>query len=87
MGATCAKDSKIKERKAIVVFESIGGTDKGDDGYRKDTIPIIQAIKKLGWHAECIKFENDKAEQIYHEVAARFSGYIGRVNPGSFPGN
>jgi hypothetical protein len=87
MGATCAKDDKIKERKAIVVFESIGGSDKGTDGHRKDTLPIVEAIKKAGWHAEVIKFENDKAEQIYHDVVARFCGYIGRVNPGSLPDN
>lgn len=87
MGATCAKDDKIKERKAVVVFESVGGSDKGPDGHRKDTLPIVESIKKLGWHAEVIKFENDKAEQIYHDVVARFSGYIGRVNPGSLPDN
>ncbi len=55
-GSTYVKDEKIKERKAIAVFESLGGKDKGTDGYRKDTLPIIEAIKKKGWYAEIVKF-------------------------------
>lgn len=81
----CVATEKIKERRAIVVFESIGGSDKGPDGYRKDTLPIVESIKAKGWHSEVIKFENDKAEAIYHDVVNRFSGYIGRINPGSLP--
>jgi hypothetical protein len=83
----CVATEKIKERRAICVFESIGGSDKGPDGHRKDTLPIVECLKAKGWHSEVIKFENDKAEQIYHDVVNRFSGYIGRVNPGSLPDN
>jgi hypothetical protein len=83
----CVASEKIKERRAICVFETVGGSDKGPDGHRKDTIPIIEEIKKKGWHAEVVKFENDKAEAIYHDVVNRFAGYIGRVNPGSLPDN
>ena len=68
MGVTCANDDKIKERKAIVVFESIGGNDKGTDGHRKDTLPIVEAIKKLGWHSEVIKFENDKLPRCHRQI-------------------
>lgn len=73
--------------KSIVVFESVGGSDKGQDGFRKDTVPIVESIIALGWHAEVVKFENEKADQIYEDVAARFCGYIGRINPGSLPDN
>lgn len=76
----------LKER-SIVVFESIGGSDKGPDGYRKDTIPIVEAILKHGWHCEVVKFENEKAEEIYKDVVNRFCAYIGRINPGSLPDN
>lgn len=87
MGPCVAASSQAKERKAICIFESIGGSDKGPDGHRKDTIPILEEIKKKGWHCEVVKFENDKADQIYQEVVNKYSGYIGRVNPGSLPDN
>lgn len=44
MSANPNQDLKIKERKAVVVFESIGGSDKGVDGHRKDTLPIVDSI-------------------------------------------
>ena len=40
-----------EREKAIAVFESIGGTDKGPDGHRKDTIPIVESLKAKGWRA------------------------------------
>ena len=73
MGPCVAASSQAKERKAICIFESIGGTDKGPDGHRKDTIPILEEIKKKGWHCEVVKFENDKADQIYQEVVNKYS--------------
>jgi len=48
--------------KSICIFESIGGSDKGPDGHRKDTLPILECIKKEGWHCEVVKFENEKAD-------------------------
>ena len=80
-------EGKHPKEKSICVFESVGGSDKGPDGYRKDTIPIVESIKKEGWHAEVVKFENEKADQIYEQVKNNFCGYIGRINPGSLPDN
>jgi hypothetical protein len=44
------------KEKSIVVIESIGGSDKGPDGYRKDTLPIVNSIIQQGWHAEVVKY-------------------------------
>ena len=77
----------LKDRKAICIFESIGGSDKGPDGHRKDSIPIRDQIRALGWTCDIIKFTNENADQIYQEVSQKYSGYIGRVNPGSLPDN
>lgn len=52
---------KPEQLKAVAIFESVGGTDKGPDGHRKDTLPIVESLKAKGWKAEVIKFENDKA--------------------------
>ncbi|WP_257161865.1 Cj0069 family protein [Corynebacterium cystitidis] len=73
-------------KKAIVVFEVEGGSDKGDDGHRKDTMPIVNAIKDNGWHSEVIYYHPDQAEEIFKTVSENFDAYISRVNPGNIPG-
>lgn len=72
--------------KAIVVFEVEGGNDKGDDGHRKDTMPIVNSIKGKGWDAGVIYFHPDKADEIFDRVSSEFDAYISRVNPGNIPG-
>ena len=34
-------------KKHIVFFEAVGGSDKGKDGHRKDTVPMMDYLKKL----------------------------------------
>ena len=72
--------------KAIVVFEVEGGSDKGPDGHRKDTMPIVNAIKENGWESEVIFYHPDNADEIFTKVSGNFDGYISRVNPGNIPG-
>ncbi|KAB1504200.1 Cj0069 family protein [Corynebacterium sp. 320] len=72
--------------KNIVVFEVQGGNDKGEDGHRRDTMPIVNAIRDKGWGAEVVYFDPDKADEIYADVAETYDGYISRVNPGHIPG-
>ena len=73
-------------KKAIVVFEVEGGSDKYFDGHRKDTMPIVNAIKDKGWHAEVVYYRPEWSEDIYNYVSENFDGYISRVNPGNIPG-
>lgn len=75
------------KEKSVCIFESVGGSDKGPDGHRKDTIPIVECLKKEGWHCEVVKFQNEKADQIYEQVKQKFCGYVSRINPGSLPDN
>ena len=49
-------------KKKIVVFEVEGGTDKCINGLRKDTIPIVNAIKNLDW--ECKSNPNTGREKV-----------------------
>ncbi len=69
-----------------LALTACGGSDKGPDGHRKDTMPIVNAIKEQGWDAEVIYFHPDKAEEIYAQVSENFDAYISRVNPGNIPG-
>ena len=72
--------------KAIVIFEVEGGSDKYFDGHRKDTMPIVNAIKDKGWHAEVVYFRPEWASDLFTYVSENFDAYISRVNPGNIPG-
>lgn len=72
--------------KAIVVFEVEGGSDKYIDGHRKDTMPIVNAIKEAGWDAEVVFYRPEWTEDLFTYVSENFGGYISRVNPGNIPG-
>lgn len=76
-------------KKNIVFFEAIGGSDKGPDGHRKDTMPMVNELKNKGWNAEVIFFSDEilkdaaKREAIFERVKNEFDGYVSRVNPGN----
>ncbi|HRI28695.1 MAG TPA: Cj0069 family protein [Chitinophagales bacterium] len=70
--------------KKIVIFEAEGGTDKWLDGHRKDTIPIANALRQLGFNVE-ILFYRDEWQQAIIDHVKGFSAYISRINPGNIP--
>ena len=72
--------------KSIVVFEVEGGSDKFFDGHRRDTMPIVEAIRAKGWGADVVYYRPEWAEALYEHVSANYDGYISRVNPGNIPG-
>ncbi|WP_018023425.1 Cj0069 family protein [Corynebacterium ulceribovis] len=72
--------------KNIVVFEVEGGSDKYFDGHRKDTMPIVNAIKEKGWDASVVYYRPEWSEALYEYVSQNFDAYISRVNPGNIPG-
>ncbi len=72
--------------KSIVVFEVEGGSDKYIDGHRRDTMPIVNAIKEAGWHAEVVYYRPEWSDALFEYVSSNFDAYISRVNPGNIPG-
>lgn len=72
-------------KKHIIVFEAEGGSDKWIDGHRKDTMPIINAIKSKGWDAEVVYFRDEWKDVIYDYALEKAVGYISRINPGNLP--
>ncbi|MBI9001694.1 Cj0069 family protein [Corynebacterium sp. CCM 9185] len=72
--------------KSIVVFEVEGGSDKFIDGHRKDTMPIVRAIREKGWNAEVVFYRPEWADALFDYVSSNFDAYISRVNPGNIPG-
>jgi len=73
-------------KKNIVFFEAEGGSDKGADGHRRDTMPMVNALKAKGWQAEVIFYSDEKRDEIIPYVIENFDGYVSRINPGNIPG-
>jgi hypothetical protein len=72
-------------RKNVVFFEAEGGSDKGLDGLRKDTMPMINALRKKGWNGEVIKFRDEWKDSIFDHVIEHADAYVSRINPGNLP--
>ncbi|MBN6186547.1 Cj0069 family protein [Aneurinibacillus sp. BA2021] len=70
-------------KKHVVFFEVQGGTDKGADGYRPDTMPMIESLRKRGWSAEVIFYSDEQKDEIFERVVDRADAYVSRINPGN----
>lgn len=69
--------------KKVIFFEVQGGSDKGPDGYRRDTMPMVEALQQRGQQAEVIFFENDKRDEIFAYAKQHAVAYVSRINPGN----
>lgn len=70
-------------REKVIFFEVQGGSDKGADGYRPDTLPMVEALKIRGYDAEVIFFDSARKEQIFNYVSEHALAYVSRINPGN----
>lgn len=70
-------------KKKIVFFEVREGTDKGSDGYRPDTMPMVNALKERDWEAEVIFYSDEKKDEIFEHVFKTADAYVSRINPGN----
>ncbi len=76
-------------KKHIVFFEAVGGSDKGRDGHRRDTVPMMDYLKKLGWNAEVVLLTDEllrdeaRKNEVYDYVKRSADAYVSRVNPGN----
>lgn len=58
-----------------------GGSDKGPDGNRIDSIPIANGIIKAGGACDMIVYDHEKHEDFSKEVE-KYDALIVRINPG-----
>lgn len=72
-------------KKHVIIFEARGGSDKGPYGFRNDSKPIIDSLKKRGWSAEIIFYRDEDRGEIYRYTHQKADAYISRVNPGNLP--
>jgi hypothetical protein len=70
----------------VVFFEAEGGTDKGPDGHRRDTMPMVEALRASGWTAETVFYRDCERDELFDRVVAKADAYVSRINPGTIPG-
>merc|ERR1719393_1179881 len=58
-----------------------GGSDKGKDGIRVDTIPIINSVIQAGGACEYIEYKTDEHDAFVTKIEA-LDAIIVRINPG-----
>jgi len=73
-------------KKNVVFFEAEGGSDKGPDGHRRDTMPMVNALKEKGWGAEVVFYTDEKADEIFDYITNNADTFVSRINPGNIPG-
>ena len=57
-------------KKYVVFFEAEGGTDKGPDGHRRDTMPMVEALRASGWSADTIFYRDVDRDEFLPLTAA-----------------
>ena len=72
-----------KRQRHVIIFEADGGNDKGRDGHRGDSMPILDALAEKNFTGE-ILFFNAKEEKQLLKYALKHAGIVlSRINPGN----
>lgn len=70
-------------KKHVVFLEVKEGTDKGPDGYRPDTLPMVESLIRRGWSAEVLFYSDELKDNVYEHILATADAYVSRINPGN----
>ncbi len=72
-------------KRHVIVLEAEGGADKWIDGHRRDTMPIVNAIKEKGYGAEVIYYRDEWFDDVFNYVLENADAVVSRINPGNLP--
>ena len=67
------------------MLEARGGSDKGADGHRRDTIPICNGLIRQGYAAQALFYSDTQYDQV-QSICEKVDGIIVRINPGKYEG-
>ena len=70
----------------VVFIETPGGNDKGADGHRRDTMPMVEALKEKGLDAVVVYYDHERRHELFKAILESADAYVSRVNPGNIPG-
>jgi len=73
-------------KKSVVFFEVEGGNDKGPDGHRRDTMPMVEALRAQGWDADAVFYDDAEFGALLERIPQQYDAYVSRINPGHIPG-
>lgn len=73
-------------KRSVVFFEVEGGNDKGPDGHRRDTMPMIEALRQQGWNADVVYYRESDFDDLLKRIPEQYDTYVSRINPGHIPG-
>ncbi len=62
-------------KRSVVFFEVEGGNDKGPNGHRRDTVPMIESVRAMGWTAEVVYYSDKNIEQFLTEIPASYDAF------------
>ena len=73
--------------KKVFVIEYAKGSDKGFDGFRADTKPILNAIEEAtGYRTEIVFYRPNKKYELLDYLKENAQSVISRINPGNLKG-
>lgn len=79
------------QSRRVLVLECPGGTDKGPDGHRADTGPLLQALGEAGFEAEAFFYRDSQFAELLESLVGaqtpatrRPIAFISRVDPGEY---
>ncbi|MEA2028560.1 MAG: hypothetical protein U9N49_06245, partial [Campylobacterota bacterium] len=71
-------------KKRVFIIEYAKGTDKGFDGFRPDSKPILNAIKEeTGLDREIVFYRPNKKYELLDYLKENAVAVISRINPGN----
>lgn len=70
-----------------MIIEYAKGSDKGCDGFRPDTKPILKSLKDVaGIDGEVVFYRPKRKEELFEYIKSKASIVISRINPGNLKG-
>ncbi len=71
-------------KKYAMIIEYAKGTDKGFDGFRPDTKPILRSLKKVaGIDGEVVFYNPKRKDDLFKYIKKNATIVISRINPGN----
>lgn len=71
-------------KNTVFIIEYAKGTDKGFDGYRPDTKPILNAIKEAtSYDTDIVFYVPEKKDKLFEYLKENAAAVISRINPGN----
>ena len=66
-------------KRSVVIFEAEGGNDKGPDGHRADSAPMLEALRRRGFEGELCFYKPDRSAELLERFAGEATVALSRV--------